>query len=107
MEERGWSGAETARKVRDQLGDSATFTSANIAHYRSGRSRPRPQYLAALSVAFGKPEEYFLGGFKIDVPRMATPRMGIHWKLSWPSTSRTGASTHGFRSTNRFPGPLP
>ena len=66
MEERGWSGAETARKVRDQLGDSATFTPVNIAHYKQGRSRPRPQYLAALSVALGKPEEYFLGGFKIN-----------------------------------------
>jgi transcriptional regulator with XRE-family HTH domain len=66
MEERGWSGAETARKVRDQLGDSATFTSANLAHYRNGRSRPRPQYLAALSVVLGKPEEFFLGGFKIN-----------------------------------------
>jgi transcriptional regulator with XRE-family HTH domain len=65
MQERGWSGAETARKVRDQLGDSATFTPVNIAHYRNGRSRPRPQYLAALSVALGKPEEYFLG-FKIN-----------------------------------------
>jgi hypothetical protein len=52
--------AETARRVREHLGDGATFAKANIAHYTGGRSKPRPQYLAALNAVLGEPEESLL-----------------------------------------------
>jgi transcriptional regulator with XRE-family HTH domain len=53
MDERGWTANETARRVREALGEGAKFTPANISHYRQGRSLPRPRYLEALSRAFG------------------------------------------------------
>jgi transcriptional regulator with XRE-family HTH domain len=53
MQERGWTVNETARRVREELGEGAKFTPANISHYRQGRSIPRPRYLAALSRALG------------------------------------------------------
>jgi transcriptional regulator with XRE-family HTH domain len=56
---RGWTAAETARRVREHLGKDGTFTQANIGHYLSGRSRPRARYLTALSAALGTGEEYF------------------------------------------------
>jgi transcriptional regulator with XRE-family HTH domain len=53
MDERGWTANETARRVREALGEGAKFTPANISHYRQGRSLPRPRYLEALSRALG------------------------------------------------------
>jgi transcriptional regulator with XRE-family HTH domain len=53
MEERGWGLSETARRVRENLGEGSKFTAANISHYRQGRSFPRPRYLDALSSALG------------------------------------------------------
>ena len=53
MQERGLTANETARRVREALGEGAKFTPANISHYRQGRSLPRPRYLAALSRALG------------------------------------------------------
>lgn len=60
MRERGLSGAETARRVRERLGNGATFSAANLAHYTSGRSRPRLRHLTILAEVLGKPEGYFL-----------------------------------------------
>jgi transcriptional regulator with XRE-family HTH domain len=53
MDDRGWTANETARRVREALGEGAKFTPANISHYRQGRSLPRPRYLEALSRALG------------------------------------------------------
>jgi transcriptional regulator with XRE-family HTH domain len=60
MQERGWSGAETARRVREKLGNGAKFSPANIAHYTNGRSRPRLRTLSVLAEVLGKPEGFFL-----------------------------------------------
>jgi len=53
MRERGWTMGETARRVREQLGDGAKFTPANISHYRRGSSVPRLRYLDPLSAVLG------------------------------------------------------
>src|SRR5918993_4915835 len=53
IRERGWTRGETARRVREQLGEGAKFTPANISHYTRGRSIPRPRYSDALSVVLG------------------------------------------------------
>ena len=53
IQERGWTLSEAARQVREQLPDGAKFTPANISHYVSGRSLPRPLYLEALTTALG------------------------------------------------------
>jgi len=53
MKQRGWTTGETARRVREQLGEGAKFTPSNISHYTSGRSLPRTRYLDALSIALG------------------------------------------------------
>jgi transcriptional regulator with XRE-family HTH domain len=62
MEERGLTVNETARRVREQLGDDAEFTTANISHYRQGRSIPRPRYLEALCRALGMRQSELLPG---------------------------------------------
>ena len=53
IRERGWTMGETARRVREQLGEGAKFTPANISHYTRGRSIPRLRYLDALSAVLG------------------------------------------------------
>ena len=53
MEERGWTANETARRVREALGEGAKFPPANISHYRQGRSLPRPRYLGRIKPALG------------------------------------------------------
>ena len=53
LNERGLTARETARRVREHLGEGAKFTAANISHYCVGRSLPRPQYLDALGFVLG------------------------------------------------------
>src|SRR5277367_1235479 len=48
MDEKGLSVARAARLVQERLPNGA-FNSANISHYRAGRSLPRPDVLRALS----------------------------------------------------------
>jgi transcriptional regulator with XRE-family HTH domain len=48
MDEKGLSVARAARMVQERLPDGS-FNSANISHYRAGRSLPRPDVLRALS----------------------------------------------------------
>jgi hypothetical protein len=62
MDERGLTVAETARRVREALGEDAKFTAANISHYRQGRSVPRPRYLDALSSALGMSRSDLVAG---------------------------------------------
>jgi transcriptional regulator with XRE-family HTH domain len=62
MEERGWSLSETARRVRENLGEDSKFTATNISQYRQGRSFPRPRYLDALSRALGVDKNALLSG---------------------------------------------
>lgn len=54
---RGLSAAEAARRVRENLPDGASFTAANLSHYRHGRFLPRLPYLEALSLALGVQKE--------------------------------------------------
>jgi transcriptional regulator with XRE-family HTH domain len=57
MEEKGLSVATAARLVQQQL-PGGSFNSANISHYRAGRSLPRPDVLRALSAVLNvEPEE--------------------------------------------------
>jgi transcriptional regulator with XRE-family HTH domain len=57
MEEKGLSVATAARLVQQQL-PGGSFNSANISHYRAGRSLPRPDVLKALSAVLNvEPEE--------------------------------------------------
>jgi transcriptional regulator with XRE-family HTH domain len=53
MEERGLTSAQTAERVREHLPEGEGFTTANMSHYRSGRSIPRSSHLEALSQALG------------------------------------------------------
>jgi transcriptional regulator with XRE-family HTH domain len=53
MRQGGLTIAETARRVRQHLGDDKGFSDANLVHYRQGRSVPRLRYLEALSLALG------------------------------------------------------
>ncbi len=62
MEERGWGLTETARRVREHLGEGSKFTAANISHYRQGRSFPRARYLDALSSALGMDKNALVSG---------------------------------------------
>jgi transcriptional regulator with XRE-family HTH domain len=54
MHERGWTYAETAKRVREELGEGAKFTKASISHYTRGRSVPRLRNLEALSAVLEK-----------------------------------------------------
>jgi hypothetical protein len=57
MDEKGLSVATAARLVKEQL-PGTSFNSANISHYRAGRSVPRPNVLRALSAVLDvDPEE--------------------------------------------------
>jgi transcriptional regulator with XRE-family HTH domain len=57
MDEKGLSGAATARLVQERL-SGGSFDPANISHYRAGRSLPRPTVLKALSAVLNvDPEE--------------------------------------------------
>jgi hypothetical protein len=57
MDEKGMSVTTAARLVKEQL-PGASFNSANISHYRAGRSVPRPNVLRALSAILDvDPEE--------------------------------------------------
>ena len=61
IRERGWTIGETARRVREQLGEGAKFTPANISHYTRGRSIPRLRYLDALSAVLGIDKRELMG----------------------------------------------
>jgi transcriptional regulator with XRE-family HTH domain len=49
-----------AQRVREQLEKGDNFQNSNIAHYRSGRTMPRPARLTALARALGMREEELL-----------------------------------------------
>ena len=53
MGERGLSGAETARRMREHLPESARISKANLWQYLHGKVMPSPQYLDALCSALG------------------------------------------------------
>jgi transcriptional regulator with XRE-family HTH domain len=55
MQRKGWTQAETARQVSQRLPDGERFSAVNLAHYISGRSRPRPKYRDALFAALDLP----------------------------------------------------
>jgi transcriptional regulator with XRE-family HTH domain len=61
IRERGWTMGETAKRVREQLGEGAKFTPANISHYTRGRSIPRLRYLDALSAVLGIDKRELMG----------------------------------------------
>jgi transcriptional regulator with XRE-family HTH domain len=50
---RGWTEKEIAKRVRERLGEGATFSRTNISHYVTGRCIPRIRYLQALSEVLG------------------------------------------------------
>jgi hypothetical protein len=70
MAERGITVTEAARRVRENLPEGAGFATANLSHYRSGRSVPRLPYLKALSLALGVDTTDLLGAAPIiaDIP---------------------------------------
>ena len=113
MDERGWTANETARRVREELGEGAKFTPANISHYRQGRSLPRPRYLEALSRALGVDKGELLteaspardGDRQQHTPPSSAP-------IELPtghrrSISRTVAAMPGCRLTSNCPGRRP
>ncbi len=53
MKQQGITINEVALRVRAHLPDGETFATSNLAHYRTGRSLPRPRVLKALSLALG------------------------------------------------------
>jgi len=61
IRERGWTNGETARRVREQLGDGAKFSPGSISHYTRGRAVPRPRYLHALSAVLGIDKRKLMG----------------------------------------------
>jgi transcriptional regulator with XRE-family HTH domain len=58
---RGWTMDETARRVRERLGEGATFSRTNISHYVMGRCIPKIRYLQALSEVLGIDKTELLG----------------------------------------------
>jgi transcriptional regulator with XRE-family HTH domain len=53
MDERGFSLAETVRRMGEHLPKGERISRASISQYRTGRAIPRPHYLDALSLALG------------------------------------------------------
>ena len=53
MDERGLSGAEAARRMREYLPERARVSKANLWQYLHGKVMPSPQYLDALCSALG------------------------------------------------------
>jgi transcriptional regulator with XRE-family HTH domain len=66
MRQGGLTIAETARRVRQHLGDGKGFSDANLVHYRQGRSVPRLRYLEALSLALGVSQSDLIA---VDLPQ--------------------------------------
>ena len=50
---RGWTEEETARRVREHIGEGARFARTTICRYRAGRCIPRLTHLVALSAVLG------------------------------------------------------
>ena len=64
MGERGLSGAETARRMREHLPESARISKANLWQYLHGKVMPSPQYLDALCSALGVERSELIPGFQ-------------------------------------------
>ena len=61
MWRRGWTEMETARRVREHLGEGAKFGSANISHYATGHCLPQLRYLEALSAVLDLDKDELIG----------------------------------------------
>jgi transcriptional regulator with XRE-family HTH domain len=92
IRERGWTAGETAKRVREQLGEGARFTPANISHYTRGRSIPRVRYLDALSAVLGIDKRELMGQDNSPIQVNSQRKQAIdgehqHEPLVGPSTA--------------------
>src|SRR5918993_5602 len=97
IRERGWTMGETARRVREQLGEGAKFTPANISHYTRGRSIPRPRYSDALSVVLGIDMRELMGQDNSPIRVNGSGKHGIvvaHEAEAAPQRDSTAPALH-------------